>query len=454
VRRRLFSRRPMPLHDQSGALPCDGCDPEGVRPFGLLPRPRPVVTPSDVVARVPGRLETVIDGQLLVFDPAGGRSHLLNTSAALVYTSVDGRATVGGIVDDLMADLGGDRATFDHDVPETVASLLESGLVTLFFDPDHPDGAAHPPVPPDPADRWAAVVSRRLADTAWPLRLGPFRAAGAEVSARMDDERVAEGLARALGSLPAAPATNGSPRPTDTAVVSIDSRPVGAGRRYRVHADGARIGWTDDPDRAVRYALGAVNQLAALHTPDRLVLHAGAVERDGRVVALTGISGQGKTTLTAALVQAGFGYVTDELVAIDPSTRFVDPFPKALDLDDHAVALLGLDPPAGPSWPSTESSDAAVAPTHEHAIDPASLGRISTGGRLAAVVVLTGPVADEVETLAPAQALTELLRGLFPATWQVPGALEALAGVCQDVPVVRLPRLALDRAVAAVETLA
>ena len=82
-----------------------------------------------------------------------------------------------------------------------------------------------------------------------------------------------------------------------------------------------RIGWTDDPDRVVRYALGAVNQLAALHTPDRLLLHAGAVERDGRVVALTGISGQGKTTLTAALVQAGYGYVTDELVAIDPVHR-------------------------------------------------------------------------------------------------------------------------------------
>ena len=63
-------------------------------------------------------------------------------------------------------------------------------------------------------------------------------------------------------------------------------------------------------------------------------------------------------------------------------------------------------------------------------------------------------MADEVEPLAPAQALTALLGGIFPATWQVPDALEALAGLCQDVPVVRLPRMALDRAVAAVDTLA
>ncbi len=60
-----------------------------------------MVHPDDVLVRTPGRLETVIDGQLLVFAPGDGRTHLLNASAALVLTSVDGIARVGDIIDDL-----------------------------------------------------------------------------------------------------------------------------------------------------------------------------------------------------------------------------------------------------------------------------------------------------------------------------------------------------------------
>jgi hypothetical protein len=49
----------------------------------------------------------------------------------------------------------------------------------------------------------------------------------------------------------------------------------------------------------------------------RLMLHAAGVADDqGRVVALVGPSGMGKTTAAAYLSQHGFGYVTDETVSI------------------------------------------------------------------------------------------------------------------------------------------
>ena len=241
--------------------------------------------------------------------------------------------------------------------------------------------------------------------------------------------------------------------------MSIDSRPVGSARRYRVHADGVRIGWTDDPDRAVRYALGAVNQLAARHTRDAVLLHAGAVERDGRVMAITGISGQGKTTLTAALVRAGYGYVTDELVAIDPSTGGVEPYPKALDLDDEALALLGLDPPIGrigglerppPSQVRRWCTGRWRPPTSTPSTRRRWAG--STAGALASPSWCWPAPWPTVETLAPglgpdrpAQSASSRPPGRFPMPWTPwPGS----ARTCRRV---RLGRLPLDQSLAVVD---
>ena len=62
----------------------------------------------------------------------------------------------------------------------------------------------------------------------------------------------------------------------------------------------------------------------------RLMLHAAGVADDqGRVVALVGPSGMGKTTAAAYLSQHGFGYVTDETVSVG-SVGDVLPFARPL----------------------------------------------------------------------------------------------------------------------------
>ncbi len=54
------------------------------------------------------------------------------------------------------------------------------------------------------------------------------------------------------------------------------------------------------------------------HQRGRYPLHASAVERGGRAVAFAGFSGNGKSTLAAALGRRGHRMVTDDVLPIDP----------------------------------------------------------------------------------------------------------------------------------------
>ena len=89
-----------------------------------------------------------------------------------------------------------------------------------------------------------------------------------------------------------------------------------------------------------------------------VMFHAcGVSDETGRVLALVAKSGSGKTTAATRLGRSGFGYVTDETVAIDPSGEVL-PYPKPLSVVDedfvggpkvqHGPDDLGLGlPPAG-----------------------------------------------------------------------------------------------------------
>ena len=432
--RRLFTRRRRdePVADE----PCADCAQEGVRPFGLLVPPEPVVGPNDVLARTPDRIETVVDGQLLVFDPGRGSAHLLNPSAALVLTSVDGRSTVSDIADTLSRETGVERDTIARDVTDVLGTLVQGGLVTWFFhDPAAPVETPTTRVPTAPAARWQAVVERRLDEVDWPHVAGPFQAGGAAVVVRTDDDEVARLLADATDAL--APATSGP-----TMALSVDRHRVGGADRFRVHAAGERVGWVDDPADAVGFALAGLNRLAAEHTPGRLLLHAGVIERDGRVALMSGPSGRGKSTLTAASVSTGAGYLSDELAMVDPVTGAVTPYPKALELDDDAVSRLGL---------GATSAGGSTGP-REHHISPGALGRVSAGGTVSLLVLLEPPgTGEEVPAaLAPAEAMLRLLPDVLPQTWATPGALDALAELCERVPAIAMPRVELDEAVTVV----
>jgi hypothetical protein len=105
------------------------------------------------------------------------------------------------------------------------------------------------------------------------------------------------------------------------------------GEAAELSVDGRIIGATASFVGLVDALVSVLNQAAIAESGRYLLLHAAAAELAERVVLLPAESGSGKSTLVKHLVEDGFGYVSDEIVAIDPATLSVVPYPKPLILD-------------------------------------------------------------------------------------------------------------------------
>jgi hypothetical protein len=117
--------------------------------------------------------------------------------------------------------------------------------------------------------------------------------------------------------------------------------------RYRLHFRDGSVSGSADLQIALEVLDARIRAYVALHAPDYIFVHAGVVSHRGRAIVLPGSSFAGKTTLVAALIQAGATYYSDEFAVLD-SEGLVHPYPKPLsiridgpDQVDHSVAAFG-----------------------------------------------------------------------------------------------------------------
>lgn len=76
-----------------------------------------------------------------------------------------------------------------------------------------------------------------------------------------------------------------------------------------------------------------------------LDIHAGVVNTDSGCILLPAPPGRGKSTLTAALVHAGFTFFSDEVALLEAGTFHVHPVPLALCVKDKGIEpLIGYFP--------------------------------------------------------------------------------------------------------------
>ena len=83
-----------------------------------------------------------------------------------------------------------------------------------------------------------------------------------------------------------------------------------------------------------------LNWCIAGHAHHYLLLHAAALEKNGRAVILPGDPGAGKSTLTAALSLSGFRLLSDEMTMIDRDDGLLVPLARPVNLKNASIPLI------------------------------------------------------------------------------------------------------------------
>lgn len=209
---------------------------------------------------------------------------------------------------------------------------------------------------------------------------------------------------------------------------------------FLLYFDDQHVATTSNPSDGVRELVRAVNREMMAATPECLHLHASAAERDGAAAIFPATMESGKSTLVTGLVQRGLGYVTDEVVAVDPGTLAIRPYPKPVSLDAGSWSVVPeLRPEADESYLTTQWQ-----------VEPDAI----RGGAVAAecrpgFIFFPGydPAAvTELAPLTPAEAVMALAENTLNLRMHGPRAVEALARMAQTCPAYRLPLSDLDDA--------
>jgi hypothetical protein len=96
------------------------------------------------------------------------------------------------------------------------------------------------------------------------------------------------------------------------------------------------------------HPLATICLMELLERRGRYCLHAGCLADDGRGVLVAGPTGSGKSTLTLALVRAGLGFVSDDLVFLTAEGEALG-FADAAGITDDSARRFGLEHLAKPA---------------------------------------------------------------------------------------------------------
>jgi hypothetical protein len=212
----------------------------------------------------------------------------------------------------------------------------------------------------------------------------------------------------------------------------------GGDARVRVR-DGASIALEHRADlelAALRAALLGPVMAALLAQRGVFPLHASAVELDGGAVALAGASGEGKSTMAAALLARGHALLSDDVAGIEwrGDRPWVVPAFPVQKLAPETLAAVGETAELAPVH-SQETK--RLRPVHD---------RFARSARpLRALLLLASTDRDALVPLGPQESFVELVRHTYrlELVQAVLGAEQHLAAVARlagAIPVLRLER--------------
>jgi hypothetical protein len=184
-----------------------------------------------------------------------------------------------------------------------------------------------------------------------------------------------------------------------------------------------------------------------------LLLHAGAVERDGLALLLPALPGSGKSTLVAALSCRGWRLLSDEFGALRLDDGECLPVLRPVALKNESIDVLRAAAPharLGPSYPRTRKGTVAhLAP------DARAVAARHQGATPAAVVFprFQRGLAAMLEPLPGARAFAKLAANSFNYALLGPDAFLTLSRLLAVAPTYRLRFGALEDGIAALDGL-
>jgi hypothetical protein len=112
-------------------------------------------------------------------------------------------------------------------------------------------------------------------------------------------------------------------------------------RRYRLLLGDQQLISSRTSDDVLNHLLWQIFRRMHEQTKEFLLIHAGSVVSPrGEAVLLPAGSGFGKTTLVAGLVQAGFGFLSDEIGVIDHEQGVLRPYPRAMNFKEKLPSVF------------------------------------------------------------------------------------------------------------------
>ena len=182
-----------------------------------------------------------------------------------------------------------------------------------------------------------------------------------------------------------------------------------------------------------------------------LLLHASSVERDGKVLLMTGESGSGKSTLSALLGEKGWRFMGDEFALIEPETGRAFPFPRPVSLKNEAVAEILRHVAAerlGPEMIGTPKGDIRhLKPPIE------AIRRMGESGAPALLLFPRFGLERDVRAVPPSEVFVRLTQASTNYTTLGERGFEALTNLVQGIPACAIDYPDTETALALVDEL-
>lgn len=350
-----------------------------------------------------------VDGEVVIYDSEADALHHLEPTATAIWTLLDGDRTVSTVAADLADAYRAEEESIRRDVLELVRVIHDRGLLAGSAGAAGSTGRQPPSGPSGEFD----LGDQALPPSPYVTRA--FRGLEHIFEVATNDTAVRDFLDQIFVDL-------GEDGPGDRARYELVAL---SDTRYVVCYQDCVVVVTGRLDRALSVLLWHINaEVVRSSSTHQLLVHAAAATRDGMTVLLPAAPESGKTTTVAGLVaHAGFEYLTDEAVAIEPATLIPRPYPKPLSIDRGSWDVLaGLRPshdsvvtgqwqvPATSIRPDTVASSAPVRFVVEPAFDRNTDTRLEHVSRAAMLVRLADSTFNFHE--APQRNLALLARVL------------------------------------------